>query len=204
MKVKIEDNVYNINKDIEQLKKLRSEIIEDCSEITHVNYDNICFIPGRYNESSEYRNIEVEEIEIENKLPGEERYNIEADYYKYPYLVKIIDRLLRGTIRKEDFKFLYDPNNLKELFTIEKQLSNVEEIYDDIMNLDEDNTNIKDILLDKIMILLQKEELNENQVDPLTYYELVRDCITFEKTEKEGKVNFEITKDNHIKEYIMR
>lgn len=105
---------YNVQFNSEELQTIRNEAIDDCSEITSHEYDDIMVcccnrirgVKNTTGEIYEMRNIRGE------KIPNSELHHIQYDLYEFPYLVTLIDRLLSGDASALDE--IYSPNTDRE------------------------------------------------------------------------------------------
>jgi len=101
-----EDSIVKcqVNLDVEKLRQLRTEIIENCSQITHEKYETTK-LPiqtehiKNYHEKKLDKPYKTEKDRIIEMLFGIvdiDTYLVEYDYYHYHKLVELIDRLLEG------------------------------------------------------------------------------------------------------------
>lgn len=112
---------YEININKQELEKIRKEIIDNCSVITHKCYKtNIKF---NNIDSLIYRNYKEKYIE-EEKV-----YEISYDYYSCDSLIRILNELLDDNLNELDY--LYNPplnmeeKHIQALTYIPKILENI-------------------------------------------------------------------------------
>ena len=117
-------------------------------------------------------NIGVREYNDFYSMP-ETLYHYSYDYYHFPYLIDLIDKVLEDKI--DCLSDIYNINYSKELVPLDKR---VEKINKEIDNLD--NSNYKKIdRLNELKNLLEQIKLNKNQKNVYKAYELVRKHIKF-------------------------
>lgn len=123
-------NKYLVSLDIEKLKILKENIINNCSHITHKKYKTTD--EPNYFDTSHIRNYQSKKLGIVEQndflTPNKREYLVEYDYYEHSKLVKTIDTLLKGNLdiidvlMKKDF--LKEPT--LETIKIDKELLNKE------------------------------------------------------------------------------
>lgn len=166
-----------INKEI--LSKLKYEIIEKCSFISHLDYKDT-ILPKMYNidDYLKYRNYSAVKIGIREYndfySTPEDLYRIRYDKYQFPYLVEIVNKLLEDDI--DVLKEIYIINNRKEIMSIDEKINKQKKIIEDINDL-ETNKKIKE--LENLKELLEQKELNKNQLNVQKYYNKVKKLISF-------------------------
>ena len=112
---------YEININKQEIEKIRKEIIDNCSIITHKCYKtNVKFI---INDPLIYRNYEEKYIE-EEKV-----YEISYDYYSCDTIIRILNELLDDNLNELDY--LYNPPKLEKGILLKH-----------IISLDDDYQNI--------------------------------------------------------------
>jgi hypothetical protein len=173
---------YHIILDEDNLKKLRSEIIEKCSLITHKNYKTTN-TPNEYDYEHirNYKENKVGVIEYNDfYCTKEDEYLVDYDYYEHPKLVSLIEELLSGNTKI--INELKNPNIecineeeilLKEQQKIIKKLNNCNDISKQIELLTKNQQ--------KLLEYKKQKELNKNQIPVEPYYKKVLDCITMKK-----------------------
>lgn len=173
---------YHIILDEDNLKKLRSEIIEKCSLITHKHYKTTN-TPNEYDYEhiKNYKENKVGVIEYNDfYCTKEDEYLVDYDYYEHPKLVSLIEELLSGNTKI--IKELKNPNIeclneeevlLKEQQKIIKKLNNCKDISKQIELLTKNQQ--------KLLEYKKQKELNKNQIPVEPYYKKVLDCITMKK-----------------------
>ena len=173
---------YQIILDEESLKRLRSEIIEKCSLITH-KYYKTTNTPNEfdYEHIRNYKEKKVGVIEYNDfYCTTEDEYLVDYYYYEHPKLVNQIEELLSG--KTKIINELKNPNIecvnqeeliLKEQQKIIKKLNNCKNISKQIELLTKNQ--------EKLLEYKKQKELNKNQVPVDSYYKKVLDCITMKK-----------------------
>jgi hypothetical protein len=95
---------YQVMIDEEKLKKLRWEIIDKCSLITHKCYKTT-HRPNEFDYAHirNYKEKKVGVIEYNDfySMP-EDQYLVEYDYYEHPKLISLINLLLEGKVNVID------------------------------------------------------------------------------------------------------
>ena len=145
---------YKVILDNETLIKIRQEIIEKCSHITHEKYETTKR-PNKLDTDhiKNYKETKVNEITFKNYKT--EEYLVEYDYYHHPKLILYIDSLLKG--------------NTNIIEKIKKEQHNIQ------------SQKIQIIPLDKLTKQHINLLLNQKQVPITTYIESVLNCITLHK-----------------------
>ena len=184
---------YEIDFDRKKLLHLREEIILNCSEIHHKEYEGVVGPKMDQLKIKNFNKIKVGVKEYRNCcLPDQSVYYFSYDENEYPYLVTLIDRLLNEDVEVID-EFL-SINLKKEKLPFELR----------IQNLLEEASQISDLCVqEKIQKLLQLQEmlelskLNKNQKSVFEYYYKVRDYIYIEYIGEIG-----ISEWNHIQQFM--
>lgn len=177
---KQEDKIekYNIEFNEEELIKLQKEIINNCSEITHYEYEGTEEPKATpYLKRTNLIQTKIGTVENNDSLyyPDETLYHYSYDEQEYPYLIKLIDKLLA---RKSDAIYeIFNPNPNKEKEPVIKRVSNLKKEIDNLKTSELIKSYSK---LDKLQKLLQKLEINKNQKSVLEYYPKVQALLTFE------------------------
>lgn len=204
---------YEVGIDKESLSKLKYEIIDKCSIITHKDYQDT-YLPKMYgiDDYLKYRNysevkIGVREYNDFYSMP-EDLYRIKYDEYHFPYLVELLDKLLEDDI--DVLNEIYNVNSKKEIKSIDEKINRQKDL---IESIDDFETNKKINELEKLKELIEQKELNKNQVNVLKYYNKVKklisfnliDSITYEEVKRVSnfynyKVN--VKQMDEIKKYI--
>ena len=178
---------YNVKLDIEQLKKIRWEVIDKCSLIIHKCYKTT-HRPNEYDYEHirNYKEKKVGVIEYNDfySMP-EDEYLVEYDYYQHPHLISLIDSLLEGKINViDEIIKLQDSNIQSEILKEELDLLN--EQNEIIGNLNRSTINNRDKQIEmlnssqkKINDFKKKKELNKNQVSEIIYCSKILECIHF-------------------------
>jgi len=170
---------YEVIVDKELLSKLKYEIIEKCSLITHKDYQDT-YLPKMYgiDDYLKYRNysevkIGVREYNDFYSMP-EDLYRIKYDEYHFPYLVELLDKLLKDDI--DVLKEIYNVNKKKEIMFIDEKINRQKDLIECI---DDSEFDKKISELEKLKELIEQKELNKNQVNVLKYYNKVKKLISF-------------------------
>ena len=172
---------YQIILDEDTLKKLRSEIIEKCSLITHKHYKTTN-TPNEfdYEHIRNYKENKVGVIEYNDfYCTREDEYLVEYDYYDHPKLVSQIEELLSGNtkvineLNNPNIEYINEEELLKEQHKIIKKLNNCKDISKQIELLNKNQ--------EKLLEYKSQRELNKNQIPVEPYYKKVLDCITMKK-----------------------
>ena len=161
---------YSVELDIEELKNLRKEIIDNCSNIVHKDYEDMLNFPtiGKYHE------IRNDSMEMTNKTKSRFGFDLTIwhytyDEYIYPVLVIFIDRLLDGEVEAIDNIFS-DDNNYLDV----DQFDQLSKKLDVIDNLDIENKRKK---LDELEKIIKKTSLHTNYDLIDEYYKKTQDLI---------------------------
>ena len=180
---------YNVSYDYDSVIDLKNRVIEECSEIKHVNFDNSYYPFREVSNDKEYRNKIPKGTYEKN---GQYYYKYEYDEYNYPYLVSLINRLINNdnTAIKEIFNYngLYDYYIVdidKKINKLLLDISNEEINIDDKIN----KTNDLKELLEKQKTLLLNDKVKNyyNELQELISFELI-DEINYDEYKKVDKV----------------
>ena len=164
----VPESNFEFSKD--ELLKLRSEIIERCSEIIHHDYEGEAGPNTR--DTLRIRNyicfsVSKKHSKSEGKI---NRYVYEE--YRFPYLISLIDRLL-----KKDYTAIDEiicVNKAREVVPIEEKISRASLELDNISNL---NIQEKRKKLDELEEYLVQLEYNKKQIPVILYYEKVLNIL---------------------------
>ena len=164
---------YNVTFDTKEIEKIKNEIINNCSDIVHMSYFSD-YSPSFYNNTiiknyQERRTGEVKEYFEETRFIYEYSY----DRYEPPYLVNLLNDLLKGKNVLEDILTYKDIDSLPIDIKIEKKEK-------EIKNIDDKNTKIKIEKLNEYEKLLKLKKLNENQKPLSLYYDKLISLFKFE------------------------
>ena len=159
---------YELTFNKDDLEKLKKEIIDNCCEITHYDCNSIIIpLSDRY---LKIKKLKYKPIGLaENNdfyTPDDILYHLSYDEYKYPKIVGLIDKLLK---EDPDLDLNYD-----EELTVEEQIDKATREYEQIPIKSVEKRRIKKIEIDE---LLDKRELNVNQVPVDNYYLRLQDII---------------------------
>ena len=162
---------YQVNFNREEIEKLRENIIHNCSHIVHREYYNTC--PPNFTDKSLIFNFKSTfAFEKEYFEETKDVYLYTFDEYEVPYLIKLINRLL-----KEDATVLEEILNYKveDKASLEEQINFVNQEY-----LKADNVFKRQEKLKELESLLSQKNLNKNQQSTYIYYQKLLSLIKFE------------------------
>ena len=157
------DKEYEVSYDKDELKELRTRVINNASVVVHREY------VGRF--SPYYRKRKVDPLEIQNYNVtldhidkfGTEQFHYEYDEYVFPYLVKIIDELLNDNVQA--LTEVYNMDFTKEFIpVIDRMKKWIKKLESDV-SIDE---KIK--LCDEIKKLLLELKYDEVYIPVMEYY----------------------------------
>lgn len=164
---------YNVTFDTKEIKKIKNEIINNCSDIVHMNYFSD-YSPS-FSKSDIIRNYQERRTGEVKEYFEETRFICEYSYDRYapPYLVNLLNDLLKGKNVLEDILTYKDIDSLPIDIKIEKKEK-------EIKNIDDKNTKIKIEKLKEYEKLLELKKLNENQKSLSMYYDKLISLFKFE------------------------
>ena len=207
---------YEVIVDKEELEKLKYKIINEYSIIEHIEKDDTfgfrdlsVYAYLRRRNYSEIK-IGVREYNDFYSMP-ETLYHYSYDYYHFPYLIELIDKILED--ENDYLSDIYNINYNKELVSLDKK---VEKLNSEIDNLD--NSNYKKIdKLNELKNLLEQIKLNKDQKNVYKAYELVRKHIKFrlvdsiDKSQVKNVISFfridynlKVVSDKKVLQYIKK
>lgn len=162
---------YKIEIDIEKLEKLKLEIIDNCSLITHVKTTSWGGSKNKKIDRLLVRNYEMkflEEIDTHNEFgpPRESIYEVTYDKYDPPEIVALINRALHGNDEHKIELLNYTPPMREDI------QSQIDELLKDTSDLHKLQDNIE-----KVNKLIEQKEVNKNQKDVSVYLLDVKSCI---------------------------
>ena len=153
----------------EELMRIRFEVIERCSEVIHYDYEGI----NGPNTSNPFKIRNYIHFPINSKSYHEGKmYRFVYEEYKFPYLVKIIDKLLRG-----NYSVIEELENVdlsKELVPFEEKIELLSRELDSIPNR---NIREKREKLNELEYYLVQSEYNKRQVSVIPYYQIVLELV---------------------------
>lgn len=184
---------FDVTYDEIQMNKLRSEIIDKCSEISH--YELFGKETERYEEDPTIRNLQMRSATkkefLEHPYCEEyELYHYSYDQYKFPYLVTLIDLLHRGY--GPAIKEILTPTFRCEFKTVKE---GIEDLTKKANSISDSNSNEKKEVLEELNWLMRKANLNANQISVKEYYPKVKALITMEHIDSIAISDFERIKD---------
>ena len=169
---------YSVSFSKEELEKLKIEIINNCSEIEHHEYDGT-HGPNEFDylriRNYKERFVRVEESRDSLQWPDQRVYHYSYDEYKFPELVSVIDELLNGNVLVLDTIFNTNPESKCE--TIDEKIRKASEELDAIDNLKIAKKREK---LDELQKLIELKKLNKKQKSVVPYYARLRELITLD------------------------
>ena len=167
---------------------MRKEVIERCSEIIHHDYESYKGPDTR--DTLRIRNFIHFNVSKNNSKRDEKISRYIYEEYKFPYLVNLIDRILKRDFSAIDE--LIHINVSKENKPLIDKINIVNSELDSISNF---NISEKRSKLDELENLLVQVEYNKRQVSVFPYYEKVLDLLGIRKVSvEEEKRNFSIPK----------
>lgn len=153
----------------EELMRIRLEVIERCSEVIHHDYE----ATNGPNTSNPFKIRNYIHFPVNSKHHSEGRvFRFVYEEYRFPYLVKIIDKLLRG-----NYSVIEELENIdlsKEIVPFEEKLEILSSELDSIPNR---NIREKRNKLDELEYYLTQSEYNKRQVSVIPYYQMVLDVV---------------------------
>ena len=165
---------YQVNFDKEKIKKLKQEIINNCSFITHIEYEGD-YAPILSNEI--VRNFTYTPTGKEREYFEETRdiYHYSYDRYEPPYLVALINQLL---LLNDNSKVIDQILNyeIASKSTIDDK---IELAYKEFKEIDPENATKKVEKLKELENLLKAKKLNINQQNIDLYYNQLIELIKF-------------------------
>lgn len=178
---------YKVIINFEKLKKIREEIIYNCSIVkpcTGVFSDFLPFSEAEKETMKHFNQKNLSYVQENNGWPDTYYYEYTYDKYYFPKIIKLIDEILKGNesiiddlFETEDLK--YDINEYKDNKTLKEVI--------DLIN-DYSKTNNKQTLIHATTLLNQYK--HTEIIKPIKsikeyYYEL-SNCFKFEKTNSDN------------------
>lgn len=169
---------YRIEFDREKMEEFKERVINECSEITHCEYDGTKE-PHKSN-GIHIRNYTRKEIGFRASDdcfdPNYKMwYHFSYDEYKAPYLVTLIRELLLDDASVIDK--IFEPDYSIEGRTLNER---IKESSDAIDRMDNTNPDLKIVALQKLQKLYKQAKYNENQKPVQEYYKMLQGMITLE------------------------
>ena len=169
---------YSVSFSKEELEKLKMEVINNCSEIEHHEYEGT-HGPNRFDylriRNYKERFVRIQESRDSLQWPDQRVYHYSYDEYKFPELVSAIDELLNGNVLVLDTIFNTNPESKIE--TIDERIRKASAELDAIDNLKITKKREK---LDELQKLIELKKLNEKQKSVVPYYARLRELITLD------------------------
>ena len=163
---------YQIDFDKEKIKKLKQEIINNCSLIKHIEYESD-YTPILSNEI--VKNFTYTRTRKEREYFEETRdiYHYSYDRYEPPYLVELINQLLNDNSKVIDQILNYE---ISSESTID---DSIELAYKEFKEIDPENVTKKAEKLKELEDLLKAKNYNINQQNIDLYYKELIELIKF-------------------------
>lgn len=184
---------YEVKINFELLKKVRLQIIENCSFIKQRTINSYS---GWFIKDESIRNVElVKEVGRQefNDGPDEIIYEYKYDQYYFPNIINVIDEVLKGNEKK--ISCLFETNDLN---------SNID-LYRDIDSLENVINLLNEYIInnDKMKLLQAKSELNSyehlNIISPKRsikdYYQELERCFVFNKKSTQSNEQIKTMKE---------
>ena len=183
---------YELEVDKDKLIQLREEIIENCSEIEHVEYESetepLQELETTFRIKNYYKRFTGKQKEYFEET--KDIYKIEFDKYNFTPLVIYIDDILRedlssykklesykgNALVKENTELLNEAADIKD--KIEKEVSK------DFLDME---ISIIKALLFRLAAIQETFKLNQNQQNDMNYYNDVIDCIKLKEVDRLDK-----------------
>ena len=169
---------YLVSFSKEELEKLKIEIINNCSEIEHHEYEGTDG-PNEFDylriRNYKERFVRIQESRDSLQWPDQRVYHYSYDEYKFPELVSVIDELLNGNVLVLDTIFNTNPESKIE--TIDERIRKASEELDAIDNLKIAKKREK---LDELQKLIELKKLNKKQKSVVPYYSKLKELITLD------------------------
>lgn len=196
---------YLVSFDKEEIERLRIEIINNCSEIEHKEYDG--FNGPNYFDYLKIRNYKEKFLRIQEsrdslQMPDRKIYHYSYDEHKFPILISVIDNLLKEDVLS--LESIFNNNSLLFEKPINERIKIASDELDSIDNLDLDKKRKK---LEELQRLAELKKLNKNQKSIEPYFgrlkELIQiqliDTISFEEIRR---VNNFFGKEENFKKVL--
>lgn len=189
---------YKVTLDVEKLTHLKSEIIENCSQISHKKYESDYepyFIHQKRN-GKDIRNYHSRKTLKKKEYFEETRdiYEIEYDEYKHSVLVEYINKLLLGDTSVIPLLKAYKGVSLvkdRVKVTLNVIRSDLEkELNKEILDI---NIGLLEINLKFLKEFQETVKRNQSQKRDMDYYQDIINCISLTEVNR-------LNKEEHIKE----
>ena len=182
-------NKYLVNFDVEELKGLRREIIDNCNNVVHVAYRSV--------DEPDYFGDEHIRRYVSHKLEamsyssfwfgGSVGVFVKYDYYEYSKLVLILDNLLKGNMKSLDDLFNFSSIYGLKLDELKSRIEMTKLVTDDenekidalvnsyVFEIKKDKRDLEKI--EKIYVDKVKKSINLSLVDSISVemFECVRE-----------------------------
>lgn len=185
---------YQVTIDSKKLKKIREEIIENCSIIEHCSGVFAHFFPNSNNEVI-IKNMEIGKLHhVQENMgwPDTNYYEYTYDKYYFPNIINIIDDILNGKEEQIDYLFTtddlsYDVNNYRDISPL-NEINNLLNEY--IKTHDEKTLSKAKLKLDTFKHI----DINKQKRSIKDYYVELQQCFKFERSN-----NYEQSGINELK-----
>lgn len=163
---------YQVNFDKEKIEKLKQEIINNCSFITHIEFESD-YTPRLSNEI--IKNFTYTPTGKEKEYFEETRkiYHYSYDRYEPPYLVTLINQLLNDNSKVIDQILNYE---IPSKSTID---DSIDSAYKEFKEINPENVTKRAEKLKELEDLLKAKKLNINQQNIDLYYKELMELIKF-------------------------
>lgn len=166
------DNViekYRITYDKKELRELRREIIDNCSEIYHRDIKRALIDAS---DKSKIRNYMVLDYlgSIDREYEDEKIYHQTYDEYVYPNIVTIIDKLLKDDLSSISGIYYINEKNID----VESKIDRLNNEIDDLSNYSVDKKIEK---LKELKELIDHKVINNNRKSVLPYYDKLKSLL---------------------------
>lgn len=181
---------YNISYDMDALNDLRDTIVKKCSLVEHIEYESDCDPSFDFLDSS-IENYEIQSTDkVQEYFEGDRIiYHYSYDKYNHPYLVHLIDGLLRNDKKSLEKIFKYQPSKEKNIDDKIKSLKNK------FNSIDSNNTSELRKILDDLDSLESLKGLNSKRESTNSYYKKVLSLIHFDLVSAIKKNEFDKVMD---------
>lgn len=182
---------YEITYDKEKLEDLNEEIIYNCSEIVHKEYESDYDPDLRDRKIKNYKYERVGTKEYDTEVRSVYRYSY--DEYETPYLCELVKKILYkdDEHKLESIRMIFSSDLVEERASIDDRL----EVLTNLFNNTKD-TSAKQKYVNQINEILELKKQNPKVKPVAEYYDKVRDLIdinlvdTMPLTEAERFVEF--------------
>ena len=178
---------YFVSLDLDRLKNLRTDIIENCSTIKHMHYKT-AKRPNQYDAEHirNYRERFIRVIQYNDLCSNDEdEYEVEYDLLVHHEMVSYIDSLIGGNtsfISKIEDK--QDNNDDEEKILWEENKKLIQNIIHGTQDEIQFNVNLLNQNIEKLSQYSREKELNKYQSPIVIYQKQVLECIHLKEVSK--------------------